>query len=176
MGLPRSMILILGVCFGLAACSERGDDITLKRIKDKGAGPNEFTILPTKPLQAPENYASLPAPRPGTTNLVDPRPKEEGVAALGGNPAAMQGTTPAAADSGLVRHANRYGTQPAVRQVVRQEDIETRRRHGRVNLIRIGNADDYTDAYKRQWLEASREERRLRQRGIKTPSAPPADD
>ena len=174
MGLPRITLMIL--VLGLAACSSRDDEIVLKRIKDKGNGPNEFTILPTKPLQAPEDYASLPAPAPGTVNLVDPRPKEEGAAALGGNPAVMRGTAPAASDGGLVRHASRYGTQPGIRQQTRSEDIETRRRHGRVHLIRIGNADDYTDAYKRQWLEASREERRMRQRGIETPSAPPPED
>lgn len=174
MFLPRITFLIL--CFGLAACSSKGDDIALKRIKDKGNGPNEFTILPTKPLQAPDDFNSLPAPAPGTANLVDPRPKEDGAVALGGNPAAMQGTAPAASDSGLVRHASRFGAPAGIRQQVRQEDIETRRQRGRVNLIRIGNSDDYTEAYKQQWLDASREERRLRQRGIETPSAPPSED
>lgn len=174
MGLPRITFLIL--CLGLAACSSRGDDIVLKRIKDKGNGPNEFTILPTKPLQSPDDFNALPTPAPGTVNLVDPRPKEDGAAALGGNPAAMQGTAPAASDGGLVRHANRFGATAGIRQQVRQEDIETRRKRGRVNLIRIGNSDDYTDAYKNQWLDASREERRLRQRGIQTPSAPPEKD
>lgn len=174
MGLPRITFLIL--CLGLAACSSRDDDIALKRIKDKGNGPNEFTILPTKPLQSPDDFNALPTPAPGTVNLVDPRPKEDGAAALGGNPAVMQGTAPAASDGGLVRHANRFGATAGIRQQVRQEDIETRRNHGRVNLIRIGNSDDYTDAYKNQWLDASREERRLRQRGIETPSAPPEKD
>lgn len=174
MGLPRITFLIL--CLGLAACSSRDDDIALKRIKDKGNGPNEFTILPTKPLQSPDDFNALPTPAPGAVNLVDPRPKEDGAAALGGNPAVMQATAPAASDGGLVRHANRFGATAGIRQQVRQEDIETRRKRGRVNLIRIGNSDDYTDAYKNQWLDASREERRLRQRGIETPSAPPEKD
>ena len=72
--------------------------------------------------------------------------------------------------------ASRFGAPAGIRQQVRQEDIETRRQRGRVNLIRIGNSDDYTEAYKQQWLDAAREERRLRQRGIETPSAPPAKD
>ena len=174
MSVPRVTVLILSL--GLAACGGRGEDVTLTNIKHTGEGPDEFTVLPTRPLQTPESYSALPAPAPGSANLVDTNPKAEGVAALGGNPAALTGTAPAAADSGLVRNAGRYGAQPGIRQTLAREDAETRRKHGRVNILRLGPVDDYTNAYKRQWLDADSEEMRMRRAGVETPSAPPPSD
>ncbi len=59
------------------------------------------------------------------------------------------------------------------RQTLASEDAETRRRHGRVNILRLGPVDDYTNAYKKQWLDPHNEELRLRRRNVETPSAPP---
>ena len=174
MTLPRFTFLILFA--GLAACGNRGEDVTLTRIQNEGPGPDEFSILPTKPLEAPESYTQLPTPTPGSANLVDPNPKADGVAALGGNPAALSGTAPASSDSGLVRHASRYGTQPGIRQTLATEDADVRRRHGRINILRLGPIDDYTNAYKRQWLPPYTEEQRLRRSGIQTPTNPPPED
>ncbi len=175
MSLPRTTILVLALAV-TAACGDRGEEVTLTRIKNTGSGPDEFTILPTKPLQSPDSYNDLPPPAPGAPNLVDPNPKAEGVAALGGNPAATAGRQPAAADSALVRHAARHGVPEDIRRELALEDRETRRRHGRVNILRLGPTDDYTDAYKDQWLNAQAEERRLRLRGIETPTNPPGED
>ncbi|MFD0859341.1 DUF3035 domain-containing protein [Roseovarius aquimarinus] len=156
----------------IAACGR--SDGALTRIKNDGNGPDEFTVLPTAPLQAPESYGTLPPPTPGGANLVDPNPHAAGVAALGGNPAAtVAGGQISASDGGLVNHANRFGVLPGVRRELAVEDAEVRRRHGRVNIFNIGPNDDYTSAYKRQWLDAREEQRRLMQRGVVTPSAPP---
>ncbi|WP_306151318.1 DUF3035 domain-containing protein [Roseovarius sp. MMSF_3281] len=164
------LVVVLGV---LAGCSNRGDDIQLRRIDKPGEGPDEFAILPGKELQAPEDYASLPAPTPGSANLSDQNPKADGVAALGGNRAALAVGAASQRDAGLVQHTSRYGVQSGIRQTLAQEDKEVRRRHGRVNILRLGPTDDYTDAYKRQWLNSHAEQRRLRRLGIETPSAPP---
>lgn len=170
MRLPQLSILVLAMA--LTACGNRNGDVTLTRIKNTGNGPDEFSILPGKPLQAPESFSALPAPNPGGANLTDQNPKADGVVALGGNPAAQNGGI-SSADVSLVRHAGRYGSQPGVRQTLRAEDQDTRRRYGRRNILRIGPTDDYTDAYKRQWLDSHQTQERLRQRGIQTPSAPP---
>ncbi|RKF16187.1 DUF3035 domain-containing protein [Roseovarius spongiae] len=170
--LSRSVLMVMAIGLTLSACGS-GDDLRLRRFKNTGNGPDEFTVLPTKPLQAPESYNSLPPPNPGGANLVDPNPEAEGVAALGGNPAALTPHGVGAADGALLNRARRYGVTGGIRQTLAREDLEVRKRHGRVNIFNIGPNDDYTDAYKRQWLDAQRELRRLRAMGVGVPSAPP---
>lgn len=167
----RSILALTALTLGLAACAS--SDGKLSRIKNSGNGPDEFTVLPTRPLQTPDSYNSLPPPTPGAANLVDTNPKADGIAALGGNPAATVPGQIGAGDGGLVNHASRLGVTPGVRQQLATEDAETRRRHGRVNIFNIGPTDDYTDAYKKQWLDSYNEQQRLMQSGVVTPSAPP---
>ncbi|MCZ4352832.1 DUF3035 domain-containing protein [Roseovarius aestuarii] len=173
MSAPRSIILIAIAVLALAGCGRGDRDVTLTRIKNTGNGPDEFSVLPSKPLQTPESYNALPAPTPGSANLVDPNPIAEGVAAMGGNPAATVPAGVGRSDGGLVNYANRYGVNQGIRQTLAGEDAETRRRHGRVNIFNIGPNDDYTDAYKRQWLDSYAEQQRLQRSGVVTPSAPP---
>jgi len=172
--MPRLLIMFLLVV-GLAACGNRDRDVVLAKIKNEGNGPDEFSILPGKPLQPPENLNVLPTPTPGGSNLTDQNPRADGIAALGGNPGALVDSGVSAADGALVNHTNRYGISPGIRQTLRVEDIEIRRRHGRVNLLNLGPNDDYVSAYRRQWLDAQAERARLRRLGIRTPSAPPPE-
>ncbi|MFX0545299.1 DUF3035 domain-containing protein [Roseovarius sp. S1116L3] len=169
----RSILALTLMTLAIAACGR--SDGALSRIKNDGNGPDEFAVLPTAPLQTPESYNNLPPPTPGAANLVDPNPRAAGVAALGGNPAA---TVPSGqisgADGGLVNHTSRFGVTQGVRRELAVEDAEVRRRHGRVNIFNLGPNDDYTAAYKKQWLDGQAEQQRLMQRGIVTPSAPPA--
>lgn len=171
MRLPRKMMMV-GLVLVVAACS-RDRDITLTRFKNTGDGPDEFSIVPGKPLQEPESYSALPAPTPGATNRTDLNPKADSIAALGGNPGATAQTGISPNDAGLVRHAARYGTDPAIRQKLAVEDKEIRRNYGRRNILRIGPRDNYTDAYKRQWLDSHEEAERMRRAGVRTPTAPP---
>ncbi|MFD1158841.1 DUF3035 domain-containing protein [Roseovarius aestuarii] len=166
-----SRVLMVFLMLALAACGNKGKP--LSRIEKTGDGPDEFTIIPSKPLQAPESYAALPTPTPGGSNLTDQYPLADGAVALGGNPAALATAGIPATDAGLVRHASRYGVNPGIRQTLRAEDDDVRRRHGRVNILNIGPVDDYTNAYRRQWLNSDAEFRRLRRAGITVPSAPP---
>jgi len=172
MSLPRK-IMMVGLVLVVAACS-RDRDVTLTRFKNESDGPDEFSISPGKPLQEPESYSALPTPNPDGANLTDHDPKADSIAALGGNPNATQQTGISPNDGGLVRHASRYGTDSAIRQRLREEDKEVRRRFGKRNIFRIGPRDNYTHAYKRQWLDPGAEQRRMRQSGIVTPSAPPS--
>lgn len=168
------ILILFALILGVAACGGRDKDVQLRKIKKTGNGPDEFTIMPGKPLQSPEDFNVLPAPTPGGSNLTDQNPRADGIAALGGNPGALVAGGISAADGALVNYTNRYGVTPGIRQTLRAEDKETRRRHGRVNILNIGPNDDYTNAYRRQWLDAQAEFRRLRRAGVATPSAPPA--
>jgi hypothetical protein len=168
------LIILLTLILGLAACGNRDREVQLRDIRKTGNGPDEFAIIPGKPLQAPEDFAALPAPTPGGSNRTDQNPRGDGIAALGGNPGALVAGAVSSADSALVNHASRYGVAPNIRQTLRVEDNEIRRQHGRVNILRILPADDYALAYRREWLDSQAEFDRLRQRGITVPSAPPA--
>lgn len=171
--LPRMMMILL--ILGLAACGNKDKDVQLRKIKHEGNGPDEFSIIPGKPLEAPESFAQLPAPTPGGANRTDQNPRGDGIAALGGNPGALVASGIATVDSALVNHTGRFGATPGIRQTLRQEDQQTRRRHGKVNILNIGPNDDYTNAYRRQWLDSYAEYERLRRNGVTVPSAPPPE-
>ena len=63
----------------LAGCST---DPHLMNTSNGGDGPDEFGIVPTKPLQMPDDLNVLPSPTPGGGNLTDPTPLGDAVAAL----------------------------------------------------------------------------------------------
>lgn len=172
MRMPRKIIL-LGLIVVITACS-RGDG-ALTRQKKPGDGPDEFAIVPGLPLQEPTSYTALPTPTPGQANLTDQNPRADGIAALGGN-AARSSSGVTTSEAGLIRHTGRYGTQAGIRDTLRIEDEEIRAAYGRRNLLRIGPRDDYTEAYKKQWLDSQAERERLRRSGVITPTAPPAPD
>lgn len=172
MMLPRKTVMTLLAVTLVTGCGGR-DDVTLTRLRNTSNGPDEFSIIPGKPLQTPENYTALPQPTPGAANLTDQNPLADGVIALGGNPAAVNATAPAGANGTLVNYANRYGATPNIRQTLAAEDKETRRSYGNVNVLRILPGDDYVQAYSKQWLDAYAEEQRLRNRGVVTPASPP---
>jgi len=167
--------LILVIVTLLSACGSRNDDIQLRRLNDAGNGPNEFGIIPGKPLQEPESFTALPPPTPGGANRTDVSPFADAVSALGGNPSSLALTEPSGNDGALINHSRRFGVTPNIRATLAREDLEVRRRRGRVNILNIGPEDDYSLAYKRQWLDSRAEDERLRSRGISTSSAPPVE-
>ncbi len=136
-------------------------------------GPDEFAILPTRPLQMPPDLGALPAPTPGGANRVDAQPLSDAAIALGGNPAAVAGG-PSAADAAILAHAQRHGVSPAIRGELAAEDQEYRARNrGRV-LERVFNVSVYDRAYGAQTLDPHAELERWRAAGARTPGAPPA--
>ena len=77
---------ILGVfvtLFLIAACSS--DDARLRDLYDVGTGPEEFAVLPSKPLIIPSNLRELPVPDETVGNLADPTPKRDLIEKLGGS-------------------------------------------------------------------------------------------
>lgn len=82
----RRFLGAIGVMLTVSACA--GSD-GLRQLNTPDNGPDEFNIVPNKPLETPDSYTSLPAPTPGQTNLTELTPKADAVEALGGNPRAL---------------------------------------------------------------------------------------
>jgi Protein of unknown function (DUF3035) len=153
-----------------------GNDDTpiLMNVRASGNGPDEFSILPPKPLEMPETLAALPAPTVGGTNRTDPTPKEDAIIALGGNPQAAGGVP--AGDGALVNYAARSGIAADIRTTLATEDLAFRRDNNGRLLERIFNVNVYFKAYADQSLDQYADLARWRRLGARTPSAPPPKD
>ena len=165
--LRRSLLLCLIPT--LAACA--GGDPGLMNIgRDRAGGPDEFGIIPTKPLEVPEDIAVLPVPTPGGANLTDPTPERDVAAALGGDIGALaRGST----DGAFLTHATRHGVDSNIRVELAAADLEFRRdNQGRV-LERLFDVNVYFRAYEEMALDQHAELARLRRLGIRTSAAPP---
>lgn len=159
-----SVIAVMAV----SACSNDG----LRDLRGSGDGPDEFLILPSKPLQAPESLSVLPEPTPGGTNITDATPLEDGVAALGGRRGNPKAGIPAS-DGTLVAHSSRYGTNPEIRTELASADEKFRKRRGRLTQIRLFRTDRYFEVYRRQGIKTRQLNDQYERAGVKTPTSPP---
>jgi DUF3035 family protein len=166
-----TILLLLAVTVLLSACAR--PDRGMMNLRADGRGPDEFAILPTKPLQEPKDYAQLPPPTPGASNLADPTPRQDAVAALGGNPKYLVTDGLPRSDQGLVQAATRYGVASDIRTVLADEDAEFRSKNRGRLLERLFGTTVYFSAYEPQELDRYSELKRLRRAGIRTPAAPP---
>ena len=148
-----------------------GGNRTLHDMRTSTGGPDDFTVLPTRPLEIPQDVSVLPAPTPGGTNLTDPDPIGDTIAVLGGRSNAAGGIP--AADAALINSAARYGVDPSIRSIVAAEDEAFRRRRGTVGRLSLTNRNRYFRAYAVQALDAVAEFLRFRNLGVQVPSAPP---
>ncbi|MGR3343033.1 MAG: DUF3035 domain-containing protein [Paracoccaceae bacterium] len=162
---------LLAVTLLISACSDR--ESRLSNPGTSSNGPDEFSILPGKPLQTPASYTELPAPTPGAENLTDPTPKADAVAALGGNRDFAGRPGIPAADGPLLTYASRHGVQANVRAELAAADLAFRRRRTSIFSIRWFGGNRYFAAYRNQALDPYLALERLRAAGVKTPSAPP---
>lgn len=165
----RTLILVL-IPLTLAACASTG----LRELNTNANGPDEFLIAPSKPLEAPTDYASLPTPTPGQANLTDRSAINEGITAFGGRPETAGGGI-SSSDGALVQHASRLGVTPGVRQDLAETDAKFRKRKARFTQFRIVPTDRYSQAYRRETLNAEAEAVRWRRAGARTPSSPPSN-
>jgi hypothetical protein len=152
----------------LAGCGEGGLAGGL-RAAGVAQTPDEFMVLPTRPLEMPENFAALPPPTPGVPNRVDFRPHAEAVAGLTGAPG------PAGSADGTALVAAAGPRQPGIRQSLAVEDAEWRATHRGLLIPRLlsrGNPEALT--YQPMVLDAAAEFERLRAAGVEVPAAPPA--
>ncbi|MBO9450634.1 DUF3035 domain-containing protein [Tropicibacter sp. R16_0] len=169
---PLGMIALIAVV-AASGCS-RSDG--LKDIRSTGDGPDEFAIMPVKPLTAPSDYAVLPAPTPGGANLTDPNPTADAVVALGGRASALENTGVPSSDSALVAATSRYGVPANTRASLAQEDAEFRKRQGRWTRIKLFPVDRYEQVYRKESLDPYQQTDQFRNSGFGTPSSPPAGE
>lgn len=162
-------IVALSAVLVLSACG--GGQPELMNLRS-GAGPDEFGIVPPRPLEMPESLSELPEPTPGGANRTDRNPEAEAVVALGGNPSASGGGVPSS-DSALYAHAARFGVESGIRATLSAEDLEFRRDNQGRPLERLFNLNVYYRAYREQSLNQQAELLRWRALGLRTPSAPP---
>ncbi len=171
----RPAVLAISVAVGagtlLSACASTKVP-SLMNLRSDTNGPDEFAILPVKPLEMPKDLASLPEPSPNGTNLVDPNPFGDAIVALGGKP--RDPNSASGADGGLIAYAAREGVTQDVRGVLAAEDLDYRQRNNGRLLERLFKVNTYFKAYRRQALEQDQELARWRAQGVATPSAPPA--
>jgi len=161
--------IILGSVLLLAACGDK----PLHNLDARRNSPDEFLVLPSKPLEAPENYAALPEPTPGGSNRTDRNPQAEAVLALGGRPSS---SGIPAGDGALVSAASRYGVQGDIRETLAAEDEKQRKRAKIFANIKLFPVDRYAETYERQALDPQDVSTAYRRAGVPTPSAPPEDE
>ena len=166
----RQLVIIAMALAALSACSRSSEPKLLNITQPRVEGPDEFAILPSKPLEMPEDYAALPEPTPGGGNLTDPTPYANATVALGGNPEAL---TRRSGDGALVSYAGRYGVDAEIRAQLAASDLEYRRQNDGRLLERLFNVNVYFRAYEPMSLDQYAELARLRRLGIRTSSAPP---
>jgi hypothetical protein len=162
-------VIAVATMITLAACGGGGDP-QLMNLRS-GQGPDEFAIVPPKPLELPENLAELPEPTPGGFNRTDQNPEADAAIALGGNPKAAGGIP--SGDSALYAHAARFGVEGGIRSTLAAEDLEWRRDNNGRPLERLFNVNVYYKAYRKQRLDQQAELARWRALGVRTSSAPP---
>lgn len=164
------LVFSLAALVALAGCGGGDKEPNLLNIQQpRSEGPDEFAVLPTKPLEMPSDR-SLPPPTPGGTNRTDPTPQADATAALGGNAAVLNRPS---GDRALIAYTGRHGRDPQIREELAAADLEFRRRNDGRLLERIFNANVYFDAYEEMELDQYRELERLRRAGIRTSAAPP---
>lgn len=144
----------------------------LMHLRSTTDGPDEFSIVPPKPLEMPEDLAALPEPTLGGENRTDQHPKDDAIAALGGKPRVASAKVPAS-DGALLAYAGRSGVASDIRPTLAEEDLEYRRKNNGRLLERLFGTNVYYRAYNKQSLNQQAELERWRVAGAATPSAPP---
>lgn len=167
------LAMTLAALIALAACSSEKEP-RLMHLRTNTGGPDEFSIVPSKPLEMPENLAELPEPTPGGTNRTDQTPVADAVAALGGKPAYLSNTKIGAGDGGLVAYTSRYGVTPTIRADLAAADLEHRRKNDGRILEKLFGTSVYYKAYRHMSLDQVAELERWRKLGVRTPAAPPS--
>ena len=152
--------------FLLGACSS--DDARLRDVYDVGTGPEEFAVLPSKPLTIPNNLKDLPVPDLAAGNLADPTPKLDLIEMLGGS--IDNSISIPAKDKNLLKYVSRAGVDTNIREELAKEDRKFLRRMGVLTSVKLFRVDRYNQIYQKMTLSAPKELERWRSLGVRTPS------
>jgi len=164
-------IFVTTLLLALGACSQK--EPQLMNLGSGDGGPDEFLIVPTKPLESPDDFSALPTPTPGGGTRTDPSPVADAVEALGGSRAQATHSSMRSSEQGVVSFASRYGVAQGIRTDLAAADLEWRRKHNGRLLERMFNVSVYFRAYEKMSLDQYLELARLRGLGIWTPAVPP---
>ena len=166
---PAAAAAGLALLLAAAALGGCGDGGLAGGLRAAGiAGkPDEFMVLPTRPLEMPANLAALPPPTPGQPSRVDYQPIPEAIAGLSGRPGA-----PGNAD-GAALVAAAGPRDPSVRAELAVEDAEWRRTHHGRLFERLTARDKEALVYRPMVLDAPFEFERMRASGVGVPAATP---
>ena len=156
---------LLLAAIALGGCGGRGIAGGLRAAGVAGT-PDEFMVLPTKPLEMPKDMAALPPPIPGAVSRVDYVPRQDAVAGLTGRP--VLATTEA---TGLL--ARTGPVDPGIRAELARDDAEWRATHHGLFFERLFTRDKSALVYQDMVLDAPAELDRLRRLGVETPPPPP---
>lgn len=167
-------LMIGATAVTLAACSS-GKEPNLMRFRNTTDQPDEFSVVPARPLETPESSSTLPPPTPGSSNRADQSPADDAIIALGGSSAALNRTGIPSGDGALVSHAGRFGNDPAIRDQLAEEDLAFRKSRFPRPAERWANVNVYYRTYEKFQLDQQAEIDRLRALGVRVPSAPPKE-
>jgi hypothetical protein len=160
-------VALLAAATALAGCAQEGGAAGFLRSAGVGtATPDEFMVLPTRPLEVPADMATLPPPTPGAPNRVDVQPRTEAVAAL-------TGRTQPAEVSGAVLVARAGPVDPNIRGTVALEAATFRQDNRGLLFERWFSRNLEAVIYDDVILDAAAEYQRLRAAGVAVPPAPP---
>ena len=170
--MARSGFFLCGVVLALAACSQpdRNSNDTLINLRSASVSPDEFLVMPQKPLETPESLTDLPEPTPGGTNLADLDTTNTAITALGGR---GNGRGIPGSEAALVQAVRASGgTEPGIRETLRAEDQAYREDRSR-RLARLEEDFEANLIYSRMMLDPYAELERLKGKGVRLPTAPP---
>lgn len=165
---PLRLVALMLSVLALGACSKEGGLQGAVRSLRAGHPPDEFAVLPTKPLEMPSDMAALPPPTPGAPNRVAFDPEAEAVASLTGR------TGPAGTAKANALVARAGPADPNVRVQLAAEDATWRKEHPGKLLPRLFTKDDTTLIYQGLTLDSGATFVQLRSAGVGVPPAPPA--
>lgn len=145
----------------LAGCDQIGNP--LDAISGRIKPPDEFEVLPNKPLRMPSSIAQLPEPRLGERSPLEPNPNADARRALlGGVPTA--GSSVSASEAALLGAANTEANKPDIRTALPEDVAAAEAGQGGVPTLAelVGlDGDPVKDA-----LDPDEEARRLQAEGI----------
>ncbi|MDT8344069.1 MAG: DUF3035 domain-containing protein [Thermohalobaculum sp.] len=181
---PAALIALLA----LGACGQIGDPI--EAIGGRRPVPDEFKVLPRKPLVVPAavadataaSAAALPTPEPGKPSPLEPDPAADAVAALTGTAAAPRPTATTSLSSGeaaLLGAASAGATSPDIRvqletdrTAAAEADAAEYEPPTVFELFGFGGDEEELDPALA--LDPIAESQRLQREGISAPSDPEA--
>jgi hypothetical protein len=147
-------------------------DLVERVVANAYEAPEEFAVVPKKPLVMPSDMTALPPPSAPGTSRSEPDPRGDALAALGGRPG---GRGTGGADRALLAAAGAQNARPDIRAVLAAEDARFRDRNKGLVLDRMFGVFTEGDRYAQYKLDAEAELLRLRARGVWVPQLPPQE-